>query len=415
VPKLNFQGLTPAVRFHIVVGARVAMRSFAVLFCAIIAWFMLQMDPAGAVSDYARSLFSCPPTSSDLTTVALLTFLLPAWAAPRLSLGLSGWMRHLPLSDRASRRGLELALVIVQMPVILGLGLLGIVAWQRGVNPWKPAIVQFGVLVSAGALAALPVRRRWVVLPAALAGGAAALASWKAALVALPLLIMCEQLAGPVRNARPRRRTPALLPFSFQVAWRALGWRVPFAYAASLLPVLASVLFAVNSALEGSIKAGAFRMGFGVAFSVLLALLAEPLAVRRPPWPWARSLPWSSGDRVLEDALFFALHALPLLAAEALIHPGAAAAAASLVPLLSLRASGIMRRAREKRLGVMALFVEGCSCSALQALVPWTTAAWLAAAPLAYRLACASERSLKATRWLEAHHQAAGDTLSWSE
>ena len=391
------------------------MRSFAVLFSAIIAWFMLQMDPAGAVSGYARSLFSSAPAPSVLTTVALLTFLLPVWAAPRLSLGLSGWMRHLPLSDRASRRGLELSLVIVQMPVILALGVLGMVAWQRGVNPWRPAILQLGVLVVAGALAALPVRRRGLVLPAAMACGTAALASWKAALIALPLLIVCEQFAGPVRVTRPRRRAPALLPFSFQVAWRALGWRVPFAFAASALPVLAAILFAVNNVLEGPFKAGTFRLGFGFGLSLLLSLLAEPLAVRRPPWPWARSLPWSSGGRVLGDALCLACHTLPFLAVVAMIHAGAAATASSLVPLLSLRASGSMRQAREKRLGVMALFVEGCFCSALLALVPWTAVGWLTAAPLAYRRACAAERGLKVTRWFEAHHQAAGDTLGGSE
>lgn len=232
--------------------------------------------------------------------------------------------------------------------------------------------------------------------------------------MALPLLVLCEPFSGPLRISRPRRRSRALLPFSFQVVWRALGWRVPFAYAATALPVLAAILFAVNNALEGSFKAATFRFGFGIALALLLSLLAEPLAVRRPPWPWARSLPWSSGERVLEDALLLGIHTLPFLMVGAMLHLLAVTAAASLVPLLSLRASGIMRRAREKRLGVMTLFVEGCFCSALLALVPWTAVGWLTAAPLAYRRACAAERGLKVTRWFEAHHQAAGDTLSGS-
>jgi len=408
-------GLT-LLRFHAAVGARVALRSFAVLFCAFIAAIMLQVDPAGTVAAIALGLFSDPPSSAVLLMIAALAFLLPAWAAPRVSLGVNGWMRHLPLSDGGNRRGLELSLLIVQFPVVLAIAIFALVARNHGAALGKAIWLQLAVLLSAGAFAALPVRRRWLVLPIALLCGlAAALGSWPAALVSLPALVLCEIFAGPVRTVRRRRRARMFFSFSFGIAWRALGWRLFGAYAAAALPLLASDLFVANNDLRGDLEAGAYRLGFSIGILVLMVILSRALAVRRPPWPWARSLPWSSGRRVLDDALVLALHAAPLAAAGAVVHPEAAMAAAALIPLLALRAAAFMRSAREKRAGLGSFVAEGVFSAGLISLLAWTAVLGLAAAPAAFYGARSAECRLKVTRWLESHHLAAGDTLTWSE
>jgi hypothetical protein len=90
-------------------------------------------------------------------------------------------------------------------------------------------------------------------------------------------------------------------------------------------------------------------------------------------------------------------------------------AAAALIPVMAFRAAASMRRVRERRTGVGSYFAEACFASALLTLVPWIVAPALAAAPLAFGSARRSERRQKVTRWLEAHHAAAGDSLSWSE
>jgi hypothetical protein len=404
------------LRFHAVVGARVAVRSFAPLYSAIIAAIMLQMYPAAVVSGYALSLFSGQPAVGPMLYIMLLAFLLPAWAAPRLSLGLNGWLRHLAVSDARNRRGLEISLIIVQMPLMIGIAVLAVVARHQGVSPWKPVLFQLGAILAAGALASLRVRRRLLVLPVSIGAGlAAAVGSWKGAFLSIPALIVCEMIAGPIRPVRRHRRRNVFLSFVFTTAWRALSWRLLFAYASALIPILAALLFVSNNELEDPFAAGAFRLGFALSVSALIAIVSEALAVRRPVWPWARSLPWSCGRRVVQDGLFLGIHAVPVVLLCAVIRPESSLAATALIPLMALRAAASMRRVRERRTGIGSFFAEACFASALLSLVPWIAAPALAAAPLAFRSARRSEQRQKVTRWLEAHHAAAGDSLSWSE
>jgi len=100
--------------------------------------------------------------------------------------------------------------------------------------------------------------------------------------------------------------------------------------------------------------------------------MAEARAVRRPAWPWSRSLPWSSARRVGADALILGAHALPLVLLAAWIHPTALVALA-ILPFLAVRAAGAMRRAPERRTGAAGeIVMEGALLAALVALLPWT-------------------------------------------
>jgi hypothetical protein len=205
------------------------------------------------------------------------------------------------------------------------------------------------------------------------------------------------------------------LPLPPRLALRALRWRIVPCYLATLPPLAAAAFFLHNNRLDPAQARRAALLGGALACVALLAALAGALAERRPAWPWARSLPVAAARRVRDDALLLGLACLPPLAATALLCPVAAAPLAATVPLLAAAAAAALRRPPAARLGARGeLTIEGLLAAALVSLLPWTALALLAAAPLALRAAAHRERELKVSLWLERHHLAAGDPLSWS-
>jgi hypothetical protein len=187
-----------------------------------------------------------------------------------------------------------------------------------------------------------------------------------------------------------------------------------FFYAASLLIVGATALFAHNNDLSGALLSGAARFGSLMAIAVFLWPLAAKLAERRPAWPWARSLPISSYRRVAADALFAGLHALPLLVPVAFINFSAMWFVLLTLPFISVRAAEYVRKIPERRTGARYL-LECFGAAGLLALLPWTGFFWLAATVPAVISARNADTRQKVSRWLELHHLAAGDPLSWSD
>lgn len=402
--------------FHLRVGARVAMRSFAPLFSAILAFIMLQMYPAAAVSGIARSAFAPEPALSEVAWIAVLVFALPIWAAPRLAHGLNGWLRHLPISSVGNRSGLFLALVVAQMPLVIGLALLALVAHLQN-RPVLFGILRWSLVVAAAALAATPARRRLLSAPLAFGAGALALqGDWTRLLLAVVFLAAALWLAGGLREP-PRRKPwrPAGPILDYRISWRALGWRMIPCFALSLVFLGATALFISNNELTGSLAAGAARFGGGLACVFFLASLAEKLAMRRPVWPLARSFPMSSGQRIATDATFLGLHTLPLAAVAAALDMAAALAVLSLLPFACLRAAAFMRRVAGRRTGAGAYLTEGAFAAALLALLPWSPVLALASAVPAFFAAREAERCQKVTRWMELHYASAGDAFSWED
>lgn len=402
--------------FHLKAGVRIAVRSFAPVFSAILALIMLNVDPAGTVIGIASAIFAQRPSLAAVLPTVALAFLFPAWAAPRLSHGLHGWIRHLAFTSRHNRRGMALALIAVQMPLGVALLCLTFVAHARGLSIGGPALRWLLVLVS-GSVAALPVRRRF--LTAAMSAVAALLALlgiWGQLLCAVLVLLSAEAVSGPLRHLRHHsswRDTNSL--FGFRIAWRALGWRTSAATMIALLPLGAAALFITNNNLPPSVEAGAARLGGCMAVVILLAGLADKVALRRPPWPLARSFPWSAAQRVTSDALFLSLHALPLVCILFVRHPASGVCVLGLMPLLALRAATYIRRISQLRVGAVHFLAEGSSLAALLSLLPWASFLCLAVTPLAFITARNSERLLKVTCWTDRHHEAIGDPLSWSE
>ena len=121
--------------FHLHAGVRVAVRAFTLMLGASVAWVTLYAsDPAAIVAGFSQAAFSSPPLIEDVVPLVGLALLLPAWARARLSSGLNGWLRHLPFTSTDNRRGLALALVTVQLPLILILIVLGFVAHGQNIT-----------------------------------------------------------------------------------------------------------------------------------------------------------------------------------------------------------------------------------------------------------------------------------------
>ncbi len=411
--------LLPLLRFHFAVGARLAMRALVPMIAAAFgAGMLLGTD---FLTSLARVLFGERASGGSAVLLAAIFLGGAAEAAPRVCRGLGGWMRHLPVSALAHRRAATLAVTLAQAPLLLGLLFLAAYA-SRTPEALLADALKLVATALAATLAVLPVARRWAAGPLALVAAVLAGAGGWGALGGATLLIVAADLAaGPLA----RTGTPAVHAsgrskgswLELWIAWRALGGQrasLAGALALGLLPVGAAYAFTAHNTLApGDVRLAA-RLGAGLAAVLVVAQMAEALAVRRPAWPWARSLPWSAARRVGADALLLALHALPLALLAVRVSP-AALTALALLPLLGLRAAGAMRRAPERRMGAAGeILLEGSLLAALVALLPWTALLALAAAPWALRSAAARDRRQKVSRWLELHHLAAGDPQSWS-
>jgi len=413
---VTFSGALPVLRFHLAVGTRLAMRVLVPLVTAGFgAGMLLGTDFLGSL---ARSLFGVGTGGGSAVVIAALCLGAAELAGPRICRGLNGWLRHLPASGLAHRRAATLAIAVSQVPLLLLLLVLA------AYSSLAPAVLirralQLAVTALAVALCVTPARRRWIVAPVAL--GAAIVAGagdwWMLALGAV-LLAAADWTAGDLAaTGAPIAHLPSRSSVGWieiRIAWRALGWSLPGTFLTAILPLLAAWAFVTHNDLAPQYVRLAARLGGGVAAVLLLSSLSEALAVRRPAWPWSRSLPWTARRRVSTDAFFLGLHAIPLVLLATAIHP-AALEVLPILPLLAVRAAGALRRAPERRTGAAGeILGEGLLLAALVALLPWASIAALAGVPFALRAAAERERRQKVSRWLELHHLAAGDPQSWT-
>lgn len=396
------------------------MVALAPVLVAAVAGAMLLGDDF--LISFAKMLFG--PGSSGGTWMLIVAMAAGAAsaAAPRVCRGLSGWLRHLPVSGLAHRRAAALAVAVAEIPLLILLAVLSLYG-SAGREAFAVDVLALAVTALATAVALVPAKRRLASTPLGLAAAlVAGSGSWLALAAGAGLLAVADAVAGPLARVGPpapvHGRGQGGPWIEARIAWRALGWRLAGAYAAGLLPLLAAFAFASNNDhLTPAHQRLATLLGGGWAVVLLFAQLAESLAVRRPSWPWSRSLPWPAARRVGADALFLALHTLPLFLLGALMAPvpWALLGPAALVPLLSLRAAGAMRRAPERKTGASGeILGEGLFLAALVSLLPWTALLALPAVPWALKAAAERERAQKVSRWLELHHLAAGDPQSWS-
>jgi hypothetical protein len=406
----------PLLRFNLRVGGRLAfMRLGPVLAAFLFAFYLLRAEFFFLiVSELDRSGGAVLGTAS-----AFICWMFARWAAPRILLGQTGWVRCLPASESAKRRAALAGLWVSLGPVLVVMGFLYVLSNPEAGGGRFAYLAGLPVLGWAGGISALALENGRLIRPAAfLAAALSASGDWPFLGAGLGLAAGVELLSGAMVKPGPKRFSLAPLKnrgLHFQILWRALGWRLAAAYLAAAPAFSLTVAFLLNNTVT-SLQASRARMfGFAMALVTFHAVAAAMMASRRPAWPWLRSLPASARRRVLADAAFLGLASIVFLPPLALADVGSFAAVAASLPALSLGAAASLRQAplrRTSALGVILL------CGSLGALVltlfPPVCAAFAAACPFFLSAGARLERSRKVSRWLELHHLAAGDPHSWS-
>lgn len=404
--------------FHLRVGIRVALRILAPVLAAVFGLCYI-LKPEFFIF-LARTIFKESGNLALGFFFALLVLPVASIVSPRICYGLAGWVRHLPAGSALHRRLAALAIFMAMIPVLAVLGALASISLWTSRQDVILSTVGLIALGLASSASAIPVKRRPITAPLGILA-CVLCASGTAAFLGLGvgLILVTDQLSGPIVPVRKSRRYHRPLKgFSLLTIlnWRAVRLKVGLPYLFSILVLLASSLFLRNNSLSPRLISSAARFGGTLCLAVFLAILANILAVKRPPWPWLRSLPLSSRQRILADSLFLAAHTSILLIPVFMIHRQSAVVVAAFIPVAAARTAGLIRQARELRSGAAGtLLLEGFVAALFLSLWSWTAIFFLACAPPAFLDAVRKEQSQKVSLWLEIHHLAAGDSLSWSQ
>jgi hypothetical protein len=415
------------VRFYVRGSARTAQRNaLLAISVVIIVVGSLPTLPLTMIREIALSLGARGVSPSALLVMTLLCAGLASAAAPTLTLGLGGWMRSLPLSGTQHRRAITLALLAPLWPMLameaIAIALVPI-AYGLPVAPAKLAAIPLAAI--AAAASGVPSQRgllaRSIAISAAMVATYGRWSTWLAAVV---LLAIADAIAGPIAlGPRPSvRRTGRAAGIGdssgiarrvwVRLAWRAIGWRAAPPIVAGVLLVGWAHFYRVNNGL--SVATGRTSMLLCSCFAVVImfAILADLLVVRRPQWPWARSLAWGSRRRIVDDAIAIAAFALPIVVATAREDWLSALVLLASLPLLAVISAGAIRRARGRvsRAGAEVLVTCGVA-AALVSVWPILVFGCLAVVPFAVERAARADRRLIVTGWSELHHSAGGDSL----
>lgn len=416
--------LTALIRFHLRSTVRVTLRNTAVQAVLLFVAVGLTPDPDYLIAQAARSVLR-----GDLSASAL--FALWLWgnavaAQDVLRSTLSGWHRHLALGRAERRRATLVALVTCQGPVLIfgialwflgfGLAMWGDPHWQA--EPNGPALLALILLAPLTAAAATRWQPRrvgavsWVGTVAVVGGGLPGCLLGAAALVVLDRLDAAPAV-NDERRAR-RRSKPSRLPgfLTWRIAWRSIGFGTvasSWFWAAVALGCVA--LFIRNNDLQSFERTIGARVGASLGLIAVWLPITGQLRKVRPPWPWLRSLPMTSKDRLLWDAGFLTLLSVP-------VWIGAGVASLWAVPPLvastlyqTVRLSAALRREQEgvTRLGAAAVG-EVWVVQVMAAAWPWLTWGLLLALAPAIRHGARLEQGVKVSRFHERHHALQGDT-----
>ena len=422
------QGLHPGAAWavlallglHARAGVRLAWRAAIPVFTAPTLAVVMSADPNAALQGLARGAASPEGGVAVPLLLAVASLIVAIWGAPRLAYGTAGWLRHLPAGDTAHRRALAGGLALAQAPVVALWATLWAIAATSGIPTDASRLFSASVLAVGVAMLALPCRNRIPLLMGGLiATAGAVVTSWPLIGVGLGAILLGDVFAGPIdtrhrtRHGRSVRSQAGARALPLRIIWRALPGRWGLSYAPSGLCLAVTALFIRNNALAPADVSMVTRLGGGLAVVGSTALLAKLIAVRRPPWPWARSLPRSSLRRVGEDATFLALAALPVIAVSSVMNGAAAASLVLMLPYIVVRAL-VALRASDSPMGGAVVFVELMLAVGLLTLIPSLAFVSVAALPVAVAHAVRAERRHRTGRWTETDHLGRGDTQAWS-
>lgn len=409
------------VRFHLRGGARVALRANGVVGAAVVFLFALDMDALVHLRVTLLELVARIPGWGARGELAGLCVVLAAAAMPRVTLGATGWMRSLPCSSATSRRAAIAALGATQAFAI-AVAVIAVIAaltiYHKPIDPAK--VLGIALMIPAAAASVLPVQHRTGRIVLALALVLTIPGRWITDAAALAALVIGDVLAGrivPFRSSRARGARGMMRATSPVALWMRFSIRaLPVASIVGvfLFPAVflafGYLIVVHNPDLDRATATRTIRISGGFALAAFASGLATTIVRARPTWPWSRSLPWSSSQRVLGDAL---LHGLPLVALAAVFMPldwkSASLVLCMAPPLAAAAAASIRSGARRQTSAAGEVVACAVVLGALIALIPASAGLVVATTPVIAALAVRRDRRMLVTRWEELHHDAAGD------
>jgi hypothetical protein len=412
---------TALLRFHLSGGARVAARNAIATIGLIIIVLGSAPDPWVWLRFLAVGVAARGVGSGPLIGLTLIAIGLARDAVPRLTLGLGGWTRSLPVTGVEHRRGVTYALPIVQLPlavaVVVG-AMLTAVAYHVPLS--GPKLIGAPVALVAAGAAAVPARRAILSAPGFLAAAlAAALGHWSTLGIGIALFVAADLTAGSLRFAVRRSAvaspaTPGTLPM-FRFTWRAVGWRLVAPLPAPALALAAAWFYTRNNGLVRPDIGFVARLWSVIAIALYTGALTDLVVTRRPAWPWMRSLPWSSTARAADDALAVGIPGAVVAATAGIVDARTTIVSLAMLPPIAALAVLLSHGARRRLTRVSgALIVAGIALAIAVAFFPLVSVAALATTPVLLREAARRDRRQVVTGWHELHHDATGDSLAWS-
>jgi len=191
------------LRFHLSGGARVAARNAIATIGLIIIVLGSAPDPWVWLRFLAVGVAASRVGSGPLVALTLIAFGLARDAVPRLTLGLGGWTRSLPVTGVQHRRAVTYALPIIQLPLAAAVVVAAILTAAAYHVPLSgPKLIGAPVALVAAGAATVPARRTFLSAPGFLASAlAAALGHWSTLAVAIGLFVAADLAAGPLLEA----------------------------------------------------------------------------------------------------------------------------------------------------------------------------------------------------------------------
>ena len=407
--------------FHLSGGARVASRNAIATIGLIIIVLGSAPDPWLWLRFLALGVAGSGATSGPLIGLTLIALGLARDAVPRLTLGVGGWTRSLPVNGVQHRRGVTYALPIIQLPLAAAVMIAAVLTAAAYHLPLSgPKLLGAPLALVAAGAAMVPARRGFVSSPLFAASAlAASLGHWTTLAASIGLFVVGDLIAGAVRF--PARRLAVAGPAlpgtlrMYRFTWRALGWRLLAPLPVPALALAAAWFYTRNNDLTGADLGFVARLWSVIALALYVGAVADSVVTRRPSWPWIRSLPWSSAARAVDDGIAIGAPGVIVALASGIVDPRTVVVALATLPAVAAFGVLLLHGARRRLTRVSgALIVAGILFGTAVAYHPLLSVLALVATPLMVRAAAWRDRREIVTGWQELHHDATGDSLAWS-
>lgn len=405
------------LRFHFHVGIRLGMKVLApALALAFASFYIFKLELFVFLAQVIFLEGHVLISGLLFTTITLLACRAISY---RVITGLHGWIRHLPFSSPMHRRLAGFSIFVAVSPMLFVMAwLILLLSGGLEIAPWI-YLAGLPVLGLSSAFVVLPIGRAVYAKPAALFGCLlASSGNWSLIGLSLLMIIFSDFLSGPLRIQRLKDRPRIsfnIVGFGALLSLRSLGLRLGYPYLWALSVFGLMRIFSLNNPADASLSAAVATFGGGAGLSLFCAVLAHEISIRRPPWPWSRSLPWSSMRRILQDTFLMGFLALPLFFIYSFLSIDSVIPLLLSFPSLSAFSAYTMRAGYNFRTGAYGrIIICGILGALLLSLWPWLAFLFLILSPVLFNWAIRTERNLKVSRWIERHHLPAGDSLSWS-